>query len=107
MPGRYFPGGAPPMLFTQGDADTINPPRMSLQLYRADGGAARYYLDLSGASHLVPYEGTNPVERLVVGVTLAFFDRYVLGQAGALETMTRDGNVSGTAALVSGGRPPP
>jgi Chlorophyllase enzyme len=26
MPGRYFPGGAPPMLFVQGSADTINLP---------------------------------------------------------------------------------
>jgi predicted dienelactone hydrolase len=107
MPGRYFPGGQPPMLFTQGSADTINPPWMSLQLYRADAGNARYYLDLFGASHLSPYEGTNPIERLVVRVTLAFFDRYVLGQADALETMTRDGNVTGAAALVSGGQPPP
>ncbi len=107
MPGRYFPGGAPPMLFTQGSADTINPPQASLQLYRADDDGARYYLDLSGASHLVPYQGTNPVERLTARVTLAFFDRYVLGQPDALETMTRDGNVSGTATLVSGGQPPP
>jgi len=107
MPGRYFPGGAPPMLFTQGSADTINPPWASLQLYRADGADARYYLDLFGASHLIPYEGTNPVERLTARVTLAFFDRYVLGQADALATMTRDSNVTGTAALVSGGQPPP
>ena len=47
------------------------------------------------------------MEHLVVRVTLAFFDRYALGQADALETMTRDGNVTGTAALVSGGQPPP
>jgi len=107
MPGRYFPGRVPPMLFTQGTADTINPPWMSLQLYRADGANARHYLDLFGASHLIPYEGTNPVERLTARVTLAFFDRYVLGQADALETMTRDGNVTGTAALVSGGQTPP
>ncbi len=107
MPGRYFPRGAPPMLFTQGSADTINPPWTSLQLYRADGDSARYYLDLFGASHLFPYEGTNPVERLTARVTLAFFDRYLLGQPDALETMTRDGNVTGTAALVSGGQPPP
>ena len=107
MPGRYFPGGAPPMLFTQGSGDTINPPWTSLQLYRADGAGTRYYLDLFGASHLIPYEGTNPVERLTARVTLAFFDRYVLGQPDALETMTRDGNVTGTAALVSGGQPPP
>jgi hypothetical protein len=107
MPGRYFPAGVPPMLFTQGSADTINPPWMSLQLYHADGAGARYYLDLFGASHLIPYEGTNPAERLTARVTLAFFDRYVLGQADALETMTRDGNVTGTAALVSGGQTPP
>ena len=107
MPGRYFPGGAPPMLFTQGSADTVNPPWTSLQLYRADRAGARYYLDLFGASHLIPYEGTNPVERLTARVTLAFFDRYVLGQPDALETMTRDGNVTGAAALVSGGQPPP
>jgi fermentation-respiration switch protein FrsA (DUF1100 family) len=107
MPGRYFPGGAPPMLFTQGSADTINPPWTSVQLYRADDDGTRYYLDLFGASHLVPYEGTNPVERLVTRVTLAFFDRYVLGQAGALKTMTGEGNVRGAAALVAGGQPPP
>jgi predicted dienelactone hydrolase len=107
MPGRYFPGGAPPMLFVQGSADTINPPWTSLQLYTADKARTRYYLDLFGATHMEPYAGTNPVERLVSRVTLAFFDRYVLGQAGAAATMKRLGNVSGFAALVSDGHPPP
>ena len=36
MPGPYFAGQAPPMLFVQGNADTINPPSTSVQLYRAD-----------------------------------------------------------------------
>jgi fermentation-respiration switch protein FrsA (DUF1100 family) len=107
MPGRYFAHGAPPMLFVQGSADTINPPWTSLQLYRSDAANGRYYLDLLGASHMIPYVGTRPLARLVARVTLAFFDRYVLGQAGALATMTRDGNVSGTAALVTGNRLPP
>ena len=107
MPGRYFPYGAPPMMFVQGTADTINPPWTSLQLYGADRASARYYLELFGANHMIPYIGTNPVEQLVARVTLAFFSRYVLGQAGALAAMTRDVNVSGTAALVSGGRLPP
>jgi hypothetical protein len=40
-------------------------------------------------------------------VTLAFFDRHVLGQPEVLQTMTRDGNVTGTAALVSGRQLPP
>jgi hypothetical protein len=56
---------------------------------------------------MIPYVGSSPLARLVARVTLAFFDRYVLGQAGALATMTRDGNVSGTAALVTGNRLPP
>jgi dienelactone hydrolase len=107
MPGEYFPRAAPPMLFVQGSADTINPPWTSRQLYRADEDSARYYLDLFGADHMVPYTGTNPTEQLVVRVTLAFFDRYVLGRSGALATMTRYGNVPGIAALVSGDQLPP
>jgi predicted dienelactone hydrolase len=110
MPGRYFADGdheTPPMIFVQGSADTINPPWTSLQLYQADTAAERYYLDLFGASHMIPYTGTNPVEQLVARVTLAFFDRYLLGRAGALATMTREGNVSGAAALTSGGQLPP
>ena len=107
MPGEYFPHAAPPMLFVQGSADTINPPWTSLQLYRADEDSARYYLDLFGADHMVPYTGTNPTEQLVVRVTLAFFDRYVLRRSSALATMTRYGNVPGTAALVSGDQLPP
>jgi dienelactone hydrolase len=107
MPGRYFPSGAPPTLFVQGSADTINPPWMSLQLYNADQAGVRYYLDLFGATHTIPYWGTNRVERVVARVTLAFFNRHVLREAGALATMTREGNIPGTAALVSGGRRPP
>jgi dienelactone hydrolase len=107
MPGRYFPDGAPPMLFVQGSADVVNPPWTSVQLYTADRARPRYYLDLFGATHTVPYWGTNPVERIVAATTLAFFNRYVLGKVGALAAMTQDGNVRGAAALVSGGQLPP
>jgi len=107
MPGRYFETSAPPMLFVQGSADTVNPPWTSRQLYDSDNNAARYYLDLFGADHTGPYWGTSDVERIVVRVTLAFFDRYVLGQRAALAAMTKDGDVPGTAALVAAGRPVP
>jgi len=108
MPGPYFTRGSPPMLFVQGNADTINPPWTSVQLYRADRSSHRYYLDLYGADHMVPYTGDNPVERLVARITLAFFDRYVLGQAGAVTMMTRAaGGSGGLAALGSGGELPP
>jgi dienelactone hydrolase len=107
MPGKYFAGEAPPMLFVQGSADTINPPWTSVQLYRADQASSRYYLDLFEADHMVPYTGDNPVERLVARVTLAFFDRYLLGDKAALGAMTRTAATSGIAALDSGGRLPP
>jgi len=48
------------------------------------------------------------VERLVARITLAFFDRYVLGHTGALTTMTQAVRDSGgLAALGSGGETPP
>jgi fermentation-respiration switch protein FrsA (DUF1100 family) len=99
MPGRYFPHRAPPMLFVQGSADAVNPPWASVQLYQTDPARARYYLDLLGADHTAPYWGSNPVEQVVGRVTLAFFDRYVLGQARTL-------SAAGDAVLTSGGRLP-
>jgi len=106
MPGQYFAHATPPVLFVQGNADTINPPSASVQLYSADGAGTRYYLNLLGADHMTPYEGANAVEAIVGRVTLAFFDQYLLGQTGAQAAMTQAGNVGGTASLVSGGHIP-
>ena len=106
MPGKYFTNGAPPMLFVQGSVDNINPPSASVLLYRSDVGGIRYYLNLAGADHLGPYTGTNTVEQIVARTTLAFFNRYVLGQAGEQAAMTQDGNVAGAAQLDSGGHVP-
>ena len=107
MPGTYFAGAAPPVLYVQGSADTINPPAASLQLYRADTAGPRYYLDLFGADHMIPYAGDDAVERLVARVTLAFFARYVLGDRLALTTMTQAGNRPDLSTVVSGGQLPP
>jgi predicted dienelactone hydrolase len=105
-PWKYVSGGEPPMLFTQGSMDQTNLPSASMQLYSADKGGPRYYLALYGATHLDPYEADNSVERFVAHITLEFFDRYVLGDAGALTTMMQDGNASSQAALDSGGQVP-
>jgi len=99
MPGRYYAVRPVPMLFTQGSADTINYPGCSVQMYHADPAWARYYLNLLGASHTGPYWGTNHYERIVVRVTLDFFDRYVLGQRAAGSAMARAGDVRGLSAL--------
>jgi dienelactone hydrolase len=102
MPGRYFTGRTPPMLFTQGSADTINPPAASVRLYTADRSRERYYLDLFGADHTAPYWGSDPAERLVSRETLAFFDHYVLGQPAPLPPVP-----AAAGLLVSGSRLPP
>jgi dienelactone hydrolase len=109
FPGAYFATQPVPMLFTQGSADTVNLPGCSIALYHADPARARYYLDLFGADHTTPYWGSNTFERVVARVSVAFFDRYVLGLAAAGHSMRRVGDVPGTAALFShgGGHLPP
>ena len=94
------------MLYVQGSADVINPPEASQQLYTADTTGPRYYLDLFGADHMVPYAENDSVERQVARVTLAFFARYVLGQHSALATMTRDSDHPGISTMVSAGTQP-
>jgi pimeloyl-ACP methyl ester carboxylesterase len=105
--GSYFPQGTPPILFVQGDADNINPPAASLLMYRADTTGARFYLDLYGAGHLSPYEGSQQPEPIVAQVTTDFLNRYVAGQLSAVAAMEKAGNVAGLAQLVRGGRLPP
>ena len=104
MGGSWFAGKPAPMLIAQGSIDTVNLPGCSVALYRGDRARLRYYLDLFGADHTGPYWGTNRYERIVSRVTLAFFDRYVLGRAAAGHAMIHAGNVARVAALHSGGR---
>ena len=106
MPGRYFAQAPVPMLFVQGSADVVNPPWTSVQLYESNPGT-RYYLDLIGANHTGPYWGTNRFEQVVARVTLAFFDRYVLGQPRARSAVAEDSDVPGVATLASGSQPAP
>jgi hypothetical protein len=103
MAGVYFAHRTVPMLFSQGSADTINPPGCSADLYLADRSRARYYLDLFGATHTEPYWGITRYERIVARVTLAFFDRYVLGLRAQAAAMRRQGNMNGLAALYADG----
>jgi len=103
MPGPFFTRRPVPMLFTQGSADTVNLPGCSAAMYHADPARARYYLDLFGADHTGPYWGVTRYERIVAPVTLAFFDRYVLGHDRGGAAMGRYGNVPGIAELFSHG----
>jgi dienelactone hydrolase len=103
MAGQYFTRPTVPVLFSQGSADTINPPGCSVTMYLADRAPARYYLDLFGASHTEPYWGINRYEKITARVTLAFMNRYVLGQKEQAAVMARQGNVPDLAALYANG----
>lgn len=109
MRGKYFTRHSVPVLFSQGSADTINPAGCSVFLYHSEKSRPTFYLDLFGASHTGPYWGTNSYEQIVAGVTLAFFDRYLLGRRRAGSIMRTQGNVPGLAALFTdgGGSLPP
>ena len=103
--GQYFTGSAPPMLFVQGTSDTWNPPSASLQLYQGDAAGVRYYLNLPGATHFSPYEGTAEPEPVVARVTVAFLNAYVDGQLSRVGQITALGNTS-VSAIYSAGQLP-
>ncbi len=100
-PGAYYPAAPAPMLFVQGNKDTINPPFYSQQLYNLDPSLDRYYLDLLGADHTLPYWSANPVEQRTALITTLFFDRWLLSQWTG-PAMAQNGNAGGKAIFVNG-----
>jgi predicted dienelactone hydrolase len=82
MSVQALPAGSstanPPILITQGDADTINPPSYGLQTWQA-ARSPKYYLVLHGGGHLPPLEAGSPWLPGVEAVTAAFLDHYVTG----------------------------
>ena len=98
--GYDFPAPSPPLLATQGLADTINPPGTTFAFWDA-APAPKYLLTLPGAPHLPPYTYEQPQLGIVERVTVAFLDLYLKGERGALERMKRAGAVPGVAALRS------
>ncbi len=103
--GTWFGAPTAPMLFVQGTADTINPPAASLQMYQADHSGFRYYLRLTGADHLAPFEGDGTPEPIVAQVTIAFLDHYLAGD-GTISAMRRAGDIAGASHLFSAGQLP-
>jgi alpha-beta hydrolase superfamily lysophospholipase len=70
----------PPVLVTQGDADTINPPSYGLQTWQ-QAAAPKYLLVLRGGGHLPPLQAGSAWLPGVEAVTEAFLDAYVAGDA--------------------------
>lgn len=66
----------PPMLVTQGDQDTINPPSYGYQVY-TEGTSPKYLLVLRGGGHLPPIESGSAWLPGIEAVTEAFLDCYL------------------------------
>jgi predicted dienelactone hydrolase len=98
--GEYFPGTSPPLLVVQGNADTVNPPACSAQIFDS-APQPKYYLDLLGAGHLTPYIQPTAYEGVVARTTTAFFAAELAGQAAELAALPSVADVGNVATLTT------
>lgn len=98
--GFTFPQGGPPLLATQGTADTVNPPSATHEFFEA-ARRPKYLLTLIGAEHLPPYSDQQPQLAIVERVTIAFLDGYLEHRNGALASLASLGSVPGTASMLA------
>jgi dienelactone hydrolase len=98
--GFDFPAPSPPLLASQGTADTTNLPFFTYQFFTL-APRPKFLLSLLGAQHLPPYTTEQPQLGIVERVSIAFLDRYLKHVTGALRTMARAGNAPGVASLQS------
>jgi predicted dienelactone hydrolase len=98
--GFTFPRGSPPLLATQGTADTVNPPSFTNAFFNL-ARRPKYLLSLPGAEHLPPYSDQEPQLTIVERVTIAFFDAYLKHRRGALQRLVSLGSVPGVASLLA------
>jgi len=95
--GFDFPIPAPPLLATQGTADTINPPSFTSAFFNV-APQPKHLLTLLGSDHIGPYTA-QPQLGIVERVTIAFLDLYLTGTPGARGRMFRAGNVPGLSVV--------
>jgi predicted dienelactone hydrolase len=100
LPGqtRRFPKHSPPLLATQGSADTINPPVFTHQFFDV-APRPKYLLTLRGAGHLPPYTTNERQLAVVERVTIAFLNHYL--RHGPLRALLSAGRASGIAQLTA------
>jgi dienelactone hydrolase len=82
----------PPMLVTQGDADTINPPANGYAVYQ-QATPPKFLLTLLGGGHLPPLQAGSAWLPTIEAVTGNFLDAYLGGEAPAVARMEAAGNV--------------
>lgn len=95
-----FASGEPPLLATQGTADTVNPANLTQEFFSA-AQRPKYLLSLLGAEHLPPYRDQQPQLGIVEKVTTAFLDGYLKGDRAALRRLPSLGDAEGKATIVA------
>ncbi len=100
IPGHEFslPSLGPPLLATQGTADTVNPPALT-DAFFGPAPRPKFELQLLGAEHLPPYTSQQPQLAIVEHVTIDFLDAYLRHRPGALARMAAAARVPGVARL--------
>jgi dienelactone hydrolase len=100
LAGFDFPAGTPPLLATQGTADTVNPPSQTREFFDS-ARPPKYLLSLLGAEHLGPYSDQEPQLAIVQRVTIAFLDAYLKHSARALKRLSSLGDVPAVTSLLA------
>ena len=102
LPGGAFdfPSPSPPLLASQGTADTINEPKYTYQFFDL-APPPKYLLKLLGAPHLPPYTYEQPQLGIVERVTAAFLDHYLKRLPGSLSRMLAAGRVPGVSTIAT------
>jgi dienelactone hydrolase len=95
-----FPRESPPLLATQGTADTVNPPSATSAFFDP-APRPKYLLSLLGAKHLPPYSDQQPQLGIVQRVTIAFLGGYLENSSSARRRLTSLGSVPGKATLLA------
>jgi dienelactone hydrolase len=98
--GFTFAPGSPPLLATQGTADTVNPPNLTSEFFES-AKRPKYLLRLLGAEHLPPYSNEQPQLGIVERVTIAFLDGYLKHRSEALRRISSLGTAPGAASLLA------
>jgi hypothetical protein len=95
------PGPPVPLLVVQSMTDVCNPPDTAVQFYNAIA-APKYYLDLDNATHLGPYNGSDPRASTVVEqTTIAFFQAAIGPGAVSAQALSAPATVPGFSSLLT------
>lgn len=88
----------PPILVTQGDADTVNAPALGVAVYQG-ATAPKFLLTLLGGGHLPPLMAGSAWLPTIEAVSGDFLDAYLTGERSRPTRLAAEGNVPSLTTL--------